>query len=199
MFMKKFELPPLPYAYDALQPVISKEIMTLHHDKHHAAYVNGANVALEKLEKSRKGEMEIDVKATLRDLSFNLSGHNLHSMFWPNMGSNKGGTPEGKIADQINRDFGSFTSFQKEFGSAAKTTEGNGWAVLAFHPQTEQLFVSQLEKHNVANIAGLRPLLVLDVWEHSYYLQYLNDRAKYVDSWWNVVNWDDVEKTFSKL
>ncbi|MBS3055487.1 MAG: superoxide dismutase [Candidatus Aenigmarchaeota archaeon] len=197
--MKKFELPPLPYAYEALQPVISKEIMTLHHDKHHAAYVNGANAALEKLEKSRKGEMEIDMKATLRDISFNLSGHNLHSMFWPNMGSNKGGTPGGKIADQINKDFGSFASFQKEFSAAAKTTEGNGWAVLAFHPQTEQLFVIQLEKHNVAAIPGLRPLLVLDVWEHAYYLDYKNDRAKYVDSWWNVVNWDDVEKTFSKL
>ena len=196
---KKFELPPLPYKYEALQPYISKEIMTLHHDKHHLAYVNGANTALEKLEKSRKGEMEIDMKATIRDLSFNLSGHTLHSMFWPNMGPNKGGTPGGKTADQIIKDFGSFVSFQKEFSTVAKTTEGNGWAVLAFHPQTEQLFVSQLEKHNVQNIAGLRPLLVLDVWEHSYYLQYLNDRAKYVDAWWNVVNWDDVEKSFSKL
>jgi Fe-Mn family superoxide dismutase len=196
MNMKKFELPTLHYAYDSLQPVISKEIMTLHHDKHHAAYVNGANAALEKLEKSRKGEMEIDVKATLRDLSFNLSGHNLHSMFWPNMGPNKGGIPGGKIADQINKDFTSFSAFTKEFSSAAKTTEGNGWAVLAFHPQTEQLFVSQLEKHNVSNIAGLRPLLVLDVWEHAYYLDYKNDRAKYVDSWWNLVNWDDIEKRF---
>ncbi|HLC39850.1 MAG TPA: superoxide dismutase [archaeon] len=197
--MKKFELPPLPYAYDALEPHISKEIMTLHHDKHHQAYVNGANAALEKLEKSRKGEMEIDYKATARDLSFNLAGHNLHAMFWPNMGPNKGGTPGGKIADQINKDFSSFTAFAKEFSSVAKTVEGNGWAVLAFDVSTQQLFVVQLEKHNVAAIPGLRPVLVLDVWEHAYYLDYKNDRAKYVDTWWNVVNWDDVEKRFAEV
>ena len=181
-----------------MQSAISKEIMTLHHDKHHLAYVNGANTALEKLEKFRKGEMEIDFKATLRDLSFNLAGHNLHSMFWPNMEPNKGGNPGGKITDQINKDFGNFAAFTKEFSSAAKTVEGNDWSVLAFDMNTQQLFVVQLEKHNLQAIPGLRPLLVLDVWEHSYYLQYLNDRAKYVDTWWNVVNWDDVEKRFSK-
>jgi Fe-Mn family superoxide dismutase len=196
--MKKFELPPLPYPYDALQPVLSKELMTLHHDKHHAAYVNGTNAALEKLEKSRKGEMEIDVKATLRDLSFNLSGHILHSLFWTSMKAN-GGNPTGKIADQINRDFGSFESFKKEFSAAAKSVEGGGWAVLCFDAFSKQLFIVQLEKHNIGTIVGLKPLLALDVWEHAYYLDYKNDRAKFVDSWWQIANWDEAEKIFTKM
>jgi len=197
--MKKFELSPLPYAYDALQPYISKEIMTLHHDKHHLAYVNGANAALEKLEKSRKGELEIDVKAVLKEFSFNFAGHILHSLFWNNMGPNKGGMPKVKVAEQINNDFGSFDAFKKEFSSAAKTVEGSGWALLAFDCETKQLFVLQIEKHNVLMVAGLKPLLVLDVFEHAYYLDYKNDRANYVENWWNVVNWDDVEKRFSMV
>ena len=198
---KKYDLPALPYAYDALEPYISKQIMALHHDKHHAAYVNGANAALEKLEKYRKAEMEIDVKATLRDLSFHLSGHLLHAMFWPNMAPNGKGssTPGGKIADKIKTDFGGFDAFKKEFGQAAKTVEGIGWAVLAHESTSNQLLVVQLEKHNLAAITGLKPLLVLDAWEHAYYLQYLNDRAKYVDNWWNIVNWDDVEKRLGKI
>jgi len=199
--MKRFELPALPYAYDALQPAISKEIMTLHHDKHHLAYVNGANAALEKLEKSRKAEMEIDLKATLRDLSFNLNGHILHSVFWPNMApaGNGGGNPGGKIADMIKRDFTSIDAFKKEFGTAAKSVEGSGWAVLAWDTNSEQLFVMQVEKHNLAHIANAKILLVLDVWEHAYYIDYKNDRGKYVDNWWNLVNWDDVEKRISKF
>lgn len=197
--MKKVELPPLPYDYEALEPVISKTIMTLHHDKHHLAYVNGTNAALEKLEKFRKGEMEIDVKATMRDLSFNMSGHVLHSIFWPNMKPNSGGIPGGKIADQIITDFGSLDAFKKEFGSAAKTCEGNGWAVLAWHGPSKQLLVVQLEKHNLNAVSGGSPLLVLDVWEHSYYVQYLNDRASYVDNWWKIVNWEDVEKRFQEV
>jgi len=198
--MKKFELLPLPYKYEALQPVISKEIMTLHHDKHHMAYVNGANAAIEKLEKSRRGEAEIDLKATVRDLSFNVNGHILHEIFWPNMApSGKGGgKPGGKIADQLNKDFGTFEAFTKEFGSAAKAVEGSGWAVLVWEPESKQTFIMQIEKHNLAHIVGAKPLLVLDVWEHAYYLDYKNDRGKYVDSWWNVVNWDDVEKRLSK-
>jgi len=199
--MKKFELPPLSYSYDALQPHISKEIMTLHHDKHHLAYVNGTNAALEKLEKSRKEEAEIDLKATLRDLSFNLNGHILHSIFWPNMAPSEkgGGTPGGKISDQINKDFGNFEALKKEFGTAAKTVEGSGWAVLTWEPHSEQLFIMQVEKHNLAHISNAKILLVLDVWEHAYYLDYKNDRGKYVDTWWNVVNWDDVEKRFGEL
>jgi Fe-Mn family superoxide dismutase len=190
----KIELPPLPYKYNALEPVISQKIMELHHDKHHKSYVDGANAALEKLEKYRKGEIEIDVRATLRDLSFHMNGHVLHSIFWPNMKPpEENNKPGGKVADLINKVFGSFESFKKEFSNAAKSVEGSGWAVLV-KDEKDNLYVFQIEKHNLMHVAGFKPLLVLDVWEHAYYLDYLNDRGKYVDNWWKVVNWDDVEK-----
>jgi Fe-Mn family superoxide dismutase len=194
LMIAKIELPPLPYKYNALEPVISQKIMELHHDKHHKSYVDGANAALEKLEKYRKGEIEIDVRATLRDLSFHMNGHVLHSIFWPNMKPpEENNKPGGKIADLINKVFGSFESFKKEFSNAAKSVEGSGWAILV-KDEKDNLYVFQIEKHNLMHIAGFKPLLVLDVWEHAYYLDYLNDRGKYVDNWWKVVNWDDVEK-----
>jgi Fe-Mn family superoxide dismutase len=197
--IKKVVLPDLPYSYDSLEPVISKEIMTLHHDKHHAGYVNKTNSALEKLEKFRKGEIEIDVKATLRDLSFNFNGHILHSIFWPNMKSpEENNRPGGIIEDKINENFGSFEVFKKEFTTAAKTVEGSGWAVLGFDKTSDQLLVMQIEKHNLFHLANLKLLLVLDVWEHAYYLDYKNERARYIDNWWKVVNWDDVEKRLTQ-
>jgi Fe-Mn family superoxide dismutase len=198
--MKKYELPPLPYSYEALEPYISREIMTLHHTKHHQAYVTGANAALERLEKQRKGENPENVRGILRDLSFNLSGHKLHAVFWPNMApSGKGGgTPGGSLADQINRDFGSFEAFKKQFSDAAKNVEAVGWAILTYDAESDTLLIYQVEKQNFMHPPDLPLLLTLDVWEHAYYLQYKNDRASYVDNWWNVVNWDDAEKRFAK-
>jgi Fe-Mn family superoxide dismutase len=198
--MKKYELPPLPYSYEALEPYISREIMTLHHTKHHQAYVTGANAALERLEKQRKGENPENVRGILRDLSFNLSGHKLHAVFWPNMApSGKGGgTPGGSLADQINRDFGSFEAFKKQFSDAAKNVEAVGWAILTYDAESDSLLIYQVEKQNFMHPPDLPLILTLDVWEHAYYLQYKNDRASYVDNWWNVVNWDDVEKRFAK-
>jgi Fe-Mn family superoxide dismutase len=175
--------------------------MTLHHTKHHQAYVNGANAALEKIEKASRGELEIDVRAVLRDLSFNLDGHKLHSIFWPNMAppGKGGGKPGGGIADRIEKEFGGFDRFKKLFSDAAKTVEGVGWALLLYDPETDRLVLTQIEKQNLMHLAQLPILLSLDVWEHAYYLQYKNDRASYVDAWWQVVNWDDVEKRFSKV
>jgi Fe-Mn family superoxide dismutase len=198
--MKKYELPPLPYSYEALEPYISREIMTLHHTKHHQAYVTGANAALERLEKQRKGENPENVRGILRDLSFNLSGHKLHAVFWPNMApSGKGGgTPGGRLADQINRDFGNFEAFKKQFSDAAKNVEAVGWAILTYDAESDTLLIYQVEKQNFMHPPDLPLILTLDVWEHAYYLQYKNDRASYVDNWWNVVNWDDVEKRFAK-
>lgn len=198
--MKKYELPPLPYSYEALEPYISREIMTLHHTKHHQAYVTGANAALERLEKQRKGENPENVRGILRDLSFNLSGHKLHAVFWPNMApSGKGGgTPGGRLADQINRDFGSFEAFKKQFSDAAKNVEAVGWAILTYDAESDTLLIYQVEKQNFMHPPDLPLILTLDVWEHAYYLQYKNDRASYVDNWWNVVNWDDIEKRFAK-
>jgi len=199
--VKRYELPQLPYAYNALEPYIIEEIMRLHHTKHHQAYVNGANAALEKIEKAAKGEIQIDVRAVLRDLSFNLDGHKLHSIFWPNMAppGKGGGKPGGAIADKINAEFGSFENFKRLFSDAAKTVEGVGWALLLYDPEVDRLVLTQIEKQNLMHLAELPILLAIDVWEHAYYLQYKNDRASYVDNWWNVVNWDDVEQRFSKV
>ncbi|MDG7007999.1 MAG: superoxide dismutase [Nitrososphaerota archaeon] len=199
--MKNYTLPPLPYAYDALEPHISKQIMTLHHDKHHQGYVNGANAAMEKLEKARKGEIQIDIKAILRDFGFNADGHILHSLFWPNMApaGKGGGTPGGKLADQIKKDFGGFDKFKAQFSDASKTVEGSGWAMLIYEPVSEQLIISQVEKHNLNHIAQSTVIIASDLWEHSWYLDYLNDKAKYVDAWWNVVNWSEADSRLGKV
>jgi Fe-Mn family superoxide dismutase len=196
---KKYVLPDLPYKYNALEPAISEEIMRLHHDKHHAAYVNGANAALEKLEKGRAvGLKDVDVKAILRDLAFNASGHALHSLFWMNMNPKAGGKPGGNLADQISKDFGSFDVFKLQLSNAAKTVEGSGWGILAYDPLSEQLLTLQTEKHQNLTVQGSIPLLVVDVWEHAYYLQYKNDRGAFVDKLWDVVSWSDVEARFDK-
>lgn len=192
--MNKYELPNLPYGHNALEPVLSQKLMEFHHDKHHAAYVNGANAAAEKLDKSRKGELHIDLKAVLKDLSFNVNGHVLHSMFWENIKApEENNRPGGSIGDAITKSFGSFEAFQKEFSAAAKTTEGSGWASLCAD-EKGQLHVMQIEKHNSLNVINWKALLVLDVWEHAYYLDYQNNRGGFVDSWWKLVNWSDVEK-----
>jgi len=197
---KKYTLPELPYKYNALEPTISEKIMNLHHTKHHQAYVTGANGALDRLEKSRNGQNPENIKGILRDLSFNLSGHKLHAVFWPNMApqGKGGGKPGGRIGDHINKDFGNFDNFKKQFSDAAKNVEGSGWAVLTYDSETDSLLIYQVEKQNFMHPPNLPLLLTLDVWEHSYYLDYLNDRGKYVDAWWNVANWDDVESRFSK-
>ena len=187
----RYELPNLPYGYDALQPAISSDIMHLHHDKHHKAYVDGANKALELLEGYRSGN-EINIKAVMRDLSFNLNGHILHDIFWKNM---KAYSKENIISDELksilNLNFGSVDSFKKEFSDAAKSVEGSGWVTLLMD-QNKRLLVMQVEKHNLLNINGFKPVLVNDVWEHAYYLDYKNDRGAYVDAWWDIVNWENV-------
>lgn len=197
---KKYELQPLPYNYNALEPIIIEEIMRLHHQKHHQAYVNGANAALERLEKNRRGENPENVRGILRDLSFNLSGHRLHTVFWNNMAppGKGGGKPGGRIADQIEKDFGGFELFMKQFSDAAKNVEAVGWAILTYDPEIDSLIIYQVEKQNFMHPPSLPLLLTLDVWEHAYYPQYKNDRSSYVDNWWKVVNWEDVEKRFSK-
>lgn len=187
----RYELPNLPYAYDALQPVISSDIMHLHHEKHHKGYVDGANKALELLEGYRNGN-DINVKAVMRDLSFNLNGHILHDIFWKNM---KAYSKENMIGHELESildlNFGSVDSFKKEFSDAAKSVEGSGWVTLLMD-ENKRLVVMQVEKHNLLNIHGFKPVLVNDVWEHAYYLDYKNDRGAYVDAWWNIVNWENV-------
>jgi len=190
--MKRYELPKLDYEYGALEPVVSARIMELHHSKHHAGYVKNANAAIEKLEKSSKGDDTVDISSTLKTLSFNLNGHLMHEIFWKNMRPPKDDNmPSGKIADAINKNFGSFGGFKKQFETAANTVEGSGWAALAADKEGN-LFVVQIEKHNLMHLAGFTPILVLDVWEHAFYLQYENKKADFVTAFWKVVNWEDV-------
>ncbi len=197
---KKYELPALPYAYNALEPYISEQIMKLHHDKHHAAYVNGANAALEKLEKSRNGEIQIDTRAVLRDLSFNYSGHFMHTLFWNNMApaSAKASMMNAKLGAKMMESFGGMDKFKLQFTEAAKTVEGSGWAILQYDKASDQLLIGQIEKHSLLHLADLPIIMCLDVWEHAYYLQYLNDRAKFIDAWWNLVNWEYVAHLLEK-
>lgn len=193
---KRTELMSLPYSYDALEPVISKKIMQLHHSRHHLAYVTGANAAMDKLEKSRAGEgPDLDIKSVMRDLSFNMNGVKLHNMFWQNMRkAKKSNNPDGKIAKLIDENFGSFETFQSEFASSAKAVEASGWAVLVIDEENDDLHVLQIQNHNLLYVSGMKPLLAIDVWEHAYYLDYQNNRGEYVDKWWQVINWDDVNK-----
>jgi superoxide dismutase, Fe-Mn family len=194
--VKLFSLPKLPYDYKELSPYISEEQLKIHHDKHHQAYVNGANAIFDKLDKARKENIDIDIKATLKELSFHVGGHMLHSIFWENMApaGKGGGKPGGAIADEIEKEFGSFDRFKKEFTQAATSVEGSGWAVLAKHQCVSKPLIMQIEKHNVNVYPSFQILMVLDVWEHAYYLDYKNDRAKFVENFWNIVNWDYVNK-----
>ena len=195
---KKYVLPELPYAYDALEPHISAEIMELHHSKHHQNYVNGANAALEKLEAARKdGSIAAVVTALSKDLAFNLGGHTNHSLFWENLGPNGGGKPTGALAAAIDADFGSFEEFQEHFAAAALGLQGSGWAGLAYDKIGERLVIEQMTDQQGNLSIDLVPLLLLDMWEHAFYLQYKNVKADYVAAVWNVFNWDEVAARYA--
>lgn len=190
------QLPPLPYAYNALEPYIDAETMRLHHDKHHLSYVQGLNKAELELEKARKsGNFDL-VKHWERELAFNGAGHYLHTLFWDTMSPNGGGKPTGPIAEQIQRTFGSFEQFQKQFTAAADKVEGGGWAILVWSPRSRRVEILQAEKHQNLSQWDVIPLLPLDVWEHAYYLKYKNERAKYIEAWWHVVNWPYVNERY---
>ncbi len=198
--MKEFELPPLPYPYDALEPHIDEATMKLHHDKHHAGYVAGLNNALKKLEEARAGGDMSLVKHWSREVAFNGSGHILHEIFWTNMSPDGGGEPGGVLREAIVRDFGSYEAFKNQYIAAATAVEGSGWAILGYHQHEDSghLMIVQAEKHQNLTVQGIIPLLVLDVWEHAYYLHYQNKRADYVKALFNVINWDDVARRYQK-
>ena len=198
--VKTFTLPKLPYEYNALAPAISEEQLKLHHDKHHQKYVNDANALLQKMDDAKDGKATLDPKAVAKELAFNVGGHMLHSLFWENMapaGKGGGGAPTGAIAELIESNFGSFDMFKKVFTATAVSTEGSGWAALAVHPCVDRAFVMQIEKHNVNVFPNFTVVMALDVWEHAYYVDYKNDRAKFVENWWNIVNWDRINKNIA--
>lgn len=191
-------LPPLDYPYDALQPYIDEETMRLHHQKHHQSYVDGLNKAERELQKARERRDFDLIKHWERELAFNGAGHYLHTLFWKIMGPEGGGSPKGDLLKEINRSFGSFDQFKTHFSQAAEKVEGVGWAILVWSPRSGRLEILQAEKHQNLTQWDDIPLLAIDVWEHAYYLQYKNDRKSYVENWWNVVNWPEVEKRFEQ-
>ncbi len=196
------QLPPLPYAYDALAPYIDEETMRLHHDKHHLAYVDGLNAAEKALADARAKDDYQYVQHWSKKLAFHGAGHALHVLFWEIMapaGNGGGGRPAGALAERIDQDFGSFETFKKAFGAASRDVEGNGWGILQYRPSDGALLVSQAENHQKLTTWNAVPILCLDVWEHAYYITYRNRRAEYVDAWWNVVNWDQVGKNYEAL
>jgi Fe-Mn family superoxide dismutase len=195
---KLYILPKLPYDYADLQPYMSKEQLTIHHDKHHQAYVNGANAILQRLDKARKEGTDLDVKSTLKELSFNIGGNLLHSLFWNNLAPPKkaGGKPTGALGEAIDKEFGNFDRFRKEFSLAASSVEGSGWAALTICKQTKRPMIMQIEKHNTNVYPGFHILMVLDVFEHAYYVDYKNDRAKYIEAFWSIVNWGKANERF---
>ncbi|WP_017541099.1 MULTISPECIES: superoxide dismutase [Nocardiopsis] len=191
-----YTLPELPYDYAALEPWISGQIMELHHDKHHAAYVAGANTALEKLSEAREKNDFGTVNMLEKNLAFNLAGHVNHTVFWPNLSPDGGDKPEGELGAAIDDQFGSFDAFRAHFGAVATGIQGSGWAILAWDILGQKLIIEQLYDHQGNLAAGSYPILLLDMWEHAFYLQYKNVKADYVKAFWNVVNWADVQRRF---
>ncbi|OLC94430.1 MAG: superoxide dismutase [Acidobacteria bacterium 13_1_40CM_4_58_4] len=195
--MDLYTLPDLRYDYSALEPHISGKLMELHHTKHHAAYVKNANSVLEQLDESRaKGDFA-RLAALERALAFNLSGHILHSIFWKNLAPKGGGAPYGVFAGAIQKDFGGFQLFRNQLNEVASTIMGSGWAALVWEPIGKRLLITQIYDHqsNLAQ-AGV-PLLVIDAWEHAYYLQYQNRKTEFFEIVWHLWNWEDVSARYA--
>lgn len=195
--MSRYTLPDLDYDYSALEPHVSAEIMELHHSKHHATYVKKANETLDRLDEARDTKDFTRLAGLEKALAFNLSGHVLHSTFWKNLAPKAGGRPTGELADLVDRDFGSFDAFQAQMTEAAGTIMGSGWAALVWEPLGQRLVICQIYDHQSNLSQGGVSLLVLDAWEHAYYLQYRSDKASFFKAVWNLWNWDDVAARFS--
>jgi Fe-Mn family superoxide dismutase len=195
--MAEYTLPELGYDYGALAPSISGQIMELHHSKHHQAYVTGANAALAGLASAREAGDLANINKLEKDLAFNLGGHVNHSIFWTNMSPDGGDKPTGELAAAIDDQFGSFDKFVAHFTAVALGVQGSGWAVLAYDSIGKNITIFQLFDQQGNVPLGLVPLLMLDVWEHAYYLDYKNVRADYVKAFWNIVDWSNVQKRFT--
>lgn len=195
--MGDYSLPDLSYDYGALDPHIAGEIMELHHSKHHAAYVAGANTALEKMAEARASEDFACIPMLEKNLAFNLGGHINHSVFWTNMSPDGGDKPVGDLAAAIDEHFGSFDGFRGHFTNTAMTIQGSGWSILAWDTLGEKLIIVQLYDQQGNLPIGVVPLLMLDMWEHAFYLQYRNVKADYVKAWWNTVDWANVQARFA--
>ena len=195
--MPHYELPDLPYDYSALEPHISGAIMELHHDKHHATYVKGVNTALEQLDEARTSNSFANINRLEKDLAFHLGGHINHSVFWPNLSADGGDKPDGDLGAAIDENFGSFDAFRAQFEANANAIQGSGWSILAYDALGGRLNIVQLfDQQGNLPLAQI-PIVLLDMWEHAFYLQYKNVKADYVKAWWNVVNWADAQKRYT--
>ena len=205
--MKKYELPPVPYPYDALEPYIDARTMEIHHTKHHQTYTDKFNAALEKCPPEIQEKDILDILSSLDQvptdqksaINFNGGGFDNHRIFWNNMKPNGGGEPGGSIADAINTSFGSFSDFKEKFSSATALIQGSGWGWLVYNPSSKKVEYKAMPNQTSPRTEGLIPLLGCDVWEHAYYLKYQNKRPDYISAWWNVVNWDDATSRFDKV
>ncbi len=194
--MAIYQLPDLTYDYGALEPAISGEIMELHHDKHHAAYVKGANSTAEQLAEARAQRSLGQLPGLERAMAFHLAGHALHSIFWTNLSPDGGDRPDGELATAIDEFFGDFDAFRAELTAATGTVQGSGWGALAWDPIGRRLVVHQIHDHHISVAITSTPLLVFDAWEHAFYLQYRNVKTDYVEQLWSLVNWADVAARF---
>ena len=194
--MKKYTLPALDYDFGALEPHISGRIMEFHHGKHHAAYVKGANDAIEALAQAREKNDFTKIAGLQRALSFNVSGHVLHSIFWKNLSPGRGGQPTGPLASAMNAAFGNFDHFKAQLIETAITTMGSGWAAMAWEPLGQQLVIVQIHDHQSDVTQSGVPLLVLDAWEHAYYLQYGPEKKNFFQAVFNIWNWEDIAARF---
>jgi len=196
--MTEYTLPDLPYDYGALEPHLSARILELHHGKHHAAYVSGANKVQQQLAEARASNDYDAINQLQKNLAFHLSGHVLHSMFWENLSPDGGGKPSGDLEAAIEDGFGSFEGFRNQLREAALNVQGSGWGALTWEPLGQRLIVEQVYDHQSNVGQGAPPLLVLDMWEHAYYLQYENRKTEWVTAFWEIVNWPDVADRFAK-
>lgn len=194
-----YELPDLAYDYSALEPHVSGRIMELHHNKHHAAYVKGANAALAQLHELREKNDFTAISMLEKNLAFNVSGHVLHSVFWTNLSPHGGGEPDGELGDVIDETFGGFPAFRQQMTEAATTIQGAGWALASWEPFAGRLVVQQVYDHQGNHGQGTVPLLAIDAWEHAFYLQYENRKPEFLAALWNLVSWADVAARLQRV
>lgn len=205
--MKKYELPPLPYNYDSLEPHIDARTMEIHYTKHHQTYTDKFNAALESCSTEIQEKDIVEILSNLdlvpdnqkSAINFNGGGYDNHRIFWNNMKPNGGGEPGGSLADAINSSFGSFSEFKEKFSSTTVLIQGSGWGWLVYNPVNKKVEYKSMPNQTSPRTEGLMPLLGCDVWEHAYYLKYQNRRPEYVSNWWNVINWDDVAQRFNEV
>lgn len=198
MVQKKYQLPELGYRYDDLEPAYSADLLEVHYSKHHQGYVDGANQTMHDLADARSKSDLGKLKQLQKDLAFNLSGHVMHSLFWRNMAPSDGNGPDANLSKSIDQGFGSFKAFQDQFQSAGGSIQGSGWAALSWDPLSQSLLVEQLYDHQNNSSCGAQPILVMDMWEHAFYLQYRNEKKRWIDAFWGLINWQDVGNRLKK-